>query len=577
MKWSLKTKKTPKNLEELKKILFDNRKIKGQLETFFNPINPMDITLKEVDLDEKQLKEIIKRIKQAKNNKEYIVIFGDYDADGICASAILWQTLFEMGCDVKPFIPHRQNHGYGVSIKAIDTIMADKKPDLIITVDNGIVANEPVDYIKKLGIDVIITDHHQPEIEEDKNVFPNADFVFHSTKLCGATVAWMLSREIVKAENKVAKDDDQKIVSKDLPEKMLDLCAIATIADQVKLFGANRSFAKFGLEAIKKTQRIGLKLLLEKTVKDIDSITSDTIGFVLAPRINAMGRMSEGIVALRFLCTKNRTQAESLLNVLMETNEERKSLTYELLRFAEEQIQDIKSEHVLITHSDHYHEGILGLIAGAMLEKHSKPSIAISMGKDFAKASVRSVPGVNIVEFLREIRDDLLEVGGHPMAAGFGFDPKKLEVIKERLFKLAKEKIAKKKLVKQIESECVMPFELVDHEMVDLINTFEPFGQANRKPLFEIRNVEVLDFASMGKDGAHLRVMLGGGENDGDEASSSMSGDNSIKAIGWRMGKLSDELNIGDKVNLVGSLEFNVWNGRKSLQMILKDVVGVES
>ncbi|MBU0974898.1 single-stranded-DNA-specific exonuclease RecJ [Patescibacteria group bacterium] len=565
MKWSLKTKKTPKNSEELKKILFDNRKIEGSLESFFNPTNPMEITLKEVNLDEKQLKLIIKRIRQAKKKKEYIVIFGDYDADGVCASAILWQTLFDMGCNVKPFIPHRKEHGYGVSVKAIDVIIASKKPDLIITVDNGIVAHESVQYLKSLGVDVIVTDHHQPEVEKGKFIFPKADFIFYSTKLCGATVAWMLARELIRVENE--KAGSSQVVDKNLPKTFLDLCGIATIADQVQLFGANRSFAKYGIEAVKKTKRIGLRLLLEKTVRDLEGINSDTIGFVIGPRINAMGRMADGIIALRFLCTKNRAQAEKLLHVLIETNEQRKSLTYELVAHAEKQIEFIKDEHILIVYSDHYNEGILGLIAGAILERHSKPAIAISMGEDFAKASARSVPGVNIVEFLREIRDDLLEVGGHPLAAGFGFEPSKLEVIKSRLFELAREEISKDLLIKQIESECVLPFELAGDETVEIINSFEPFGQGNSGPMFEMRDVEVSEIASMGKEGAHLRVMLGGSNSKNSKDGSS------IKAIGWRMGKLSEELNPGDKINIVGSLEFNFWNGRRSLQIILKDVV----
>ncbi len=556
MKWSLKSNKTPKNIKELKKIIFDNRKIEENEKTFFNPTHPLKITLEEVGIDETQLKLILKRIKKAQKNKEYIVIFGDYDADGVCATAILWQTLFKMGCDVKPFIPHRKKHGYGVSIKAIDAIVAERKPDLIITVDNGIVAHEPVDYLKNLGVDIIITDHHQPENESGKDVFPKADFILHSAKLCGATVSWMLAREINASE-------DMENLSSD----SLDLCGIATIADQVKLYGANRSFAKFGIEAVKKTKRIGLKLLIDKTIKDIDSIDSDTVGFAIAPRINAMGRMSDGIIALRFLCTKSKKQAEELVSVLIETNDDRKSLTYELLNHAEKQIEAIREEHILITHSDHYHEGILGLIAGAILERHSKPAIAISIGKNFAKASVRSVPGVNIVEFLREIRDDLLEVGGHPMAAGFGFEPSKLEKIKARLFKLARETISKDKLIKQIKSECVLPFELLEEDTVELIQSFEPFGQGNRRPLFEIKDIAVKEISSMGKDGFHLRMLL----NNSSEAESNQQ-QKTIKAIGWRMGNFKNEFNQGDKVSVVGSLEFNVWNGKKSLQMILKDI-----
>jgi len=389
----------------------------------------------------------------------------------------------------------------------------------------------------------------------------------HTSKLCGATVSWMLAREIEATDNSKKK----------LATESLDLCGLATIADQVKLLGANRSFAKFGIEAMRKTKRVGLKLLFDKTIKDIAAINSDTVGYAIAPRINAMGRMGDGIVALRFLCTKSKSQAEKLVDILIETNDERKSLTYELLNHAEKQIELIKEENILIVHSELYHEGILGLIAGAMLEKHSKPSIAISMGKKFAKASVRSVPGVNIVEFLRTIRDDLIEVGGHPMAAGFGFDPNKLEKIKTRLFALAKKEISVEMLVKEIESECILPPELFNDMTAELVESFEPFGQGNRRPLFEFRDLEIIEIVSMGNEGGHLRISLrslGDGEsgNGDSKGGSSNARLKSIKAIGWRMGSLVDEYEPGDKVSVIGSLEFNDWNGRKYLQLILKDI-----
>ncbi len=549
MKWSLKSTKIPKDEKDLKKILFDNRNIKQTESSFFNPTHPLEISLKEAGIDEKILKKVIKRIQLAKKNKEYIVIFGDYDADGVCATAILWQLLFDLGCDVKPFIPHRKKHGYGVSIKAVDSIIEEKKPDLIITVDNGIVAHEPVNYIKSKGIDIIITDHHAPETADGKLIFPNADFILHSSKLCGATLSWMLTRELELVEKSETK----------LSASSLDLCGIATIADQVKLFEINRSFAKFGIEAIKKTNRAGLKFLLKETVKDIDSLDSDTVGFVISPRINAMGRMADGTDALRFLCTKNEKQAKNLAKVLIETNEQRKTLTYELLADAEKQIELISQEKIIIVHSQNYHEGILGLIAGAILEKYSKPAIAISIGTNFAKASVRSVAGVNIVEFLRQIRDDLLEVGGHPMAAGFGFEPSKLEQIKLRLFNLAKEQILDDKLVQQIEPECILPVGLAKLETVDLVQMFEPFGQGNKRPIFQLQNLKIIDIKTMGSENTHLIINLG---NDG----------NNFKAIGWKMGKYAAKFKVGDEISVVGSLEFNNWNGRQYLQMILKDL-----
>jgi len=542
MKLKYRSDDIPKSLGELEDILLKNRGIKDKA-SFLKLVNPMDISLSDVDLDEEQLKGVLARLQKAKDDNEYIVIFGDYDADGISASAILWQALFKLGFNVKPFIPHRTKHGYGVSVKAIDEIVKDKKPDLVITVDNGIVAHEPIKYLKNLGIDVIITDHHQPEQEEGKNIYPSADYVFHSTKLCGATVAWMLVREL----------------DKEMAEESLDLCALATVADQVPLVGASRSFVKFGIEAMKKTSRVGLRVLLEKIVKDIDGLNTDTIGYIIAPRINAVGRLSEGVVALRLLCTTSRSQASRLVEEVIQTNEKRKSLTYELVKQAENLVQEQLDENIIIVASKEYHEGILGLIAGSLLQKYAKPVIAIKIDDEIGKASVRSVQGVNIVEFLRKIKDDLLTVGGHPLAGGFSFEIEKLEEIKKKLFAMAKEDFAEELLVKEVAVECVLPASLISEEAIELIESLKPFGQQNPKPVFEIRNVEIQDISSMGKNGDHLRAMLG-------------SKDHSLKTIGWRMGKLANEYEIDDKVSVVGSLGFNVWNGRRSIQMILEDI-----
>ncbi len=543
MKLKYKAKTIPKSLGELQDILLKNRGIEDK-DSFFTVTSPFELSLSEVELDREQLDGVLLRLKKAKENNEYIVIFGDYDADGISASAILWQALFKLGFNVKPFIPHRTKHGYGVSIKAIKEVIEDKKPDLVITVDNGIVAHEPIKYLRDLGIDVVVTDHHHPEKKDDNLIYPPANYIFHSTKLCGATVAWMLVREL-----------DQEMA-----RQSLDLCALATVADQVPLVGANRSFVIAGIEAIKTTQRLGLKKLLEKTVKDIDGINTDTIGYIIAPRINAVGRLGEGVVALRLLCTESNSQATRLVDEVIKVNEQRKTLTYELLKQAEETVMEQKDENIIITASEEYHEGILGLIAGSLLQKYAKPVIAIKLAKKEAKASVRSVAGINIVEFLRQIKDDFLTIGGHPLAGGFSFEVVKFAEVKHKLFALAQEQFSEDLLVKELAVECVLPLSLINEEVVEMIESFKPFGQQNPKPIFEVRNVSIQEVSSMGKNGEHLRIMVG-------------NKDHYLKAIGWRMGKLSKQLELDDKVTVVGTLGFNVWNNRKSIQMILEEII----
>ena len=545
MHWNILESTIPRNLKELKEILIKNRDLIGN-KLFFSPKKPQDIVIKNVGIDKSQLKQAVKRIFQAIKNKDKVVIFGDYDADGVCATAILWQALNDLGCEVMPFIPLREKHGYGLSNKALDDLLAKNKPDLIITVDNGIVAHEPAQRVIDAGIDLIITDHHQPE-----GKLPIATAVVHSTKLCGATVAWILAREMMK----VAKKKVDKYWQ-------LDLAAIATIADQVPLQGANRSFAKYGLEALRKSERIGLKALLIQDNQDQKTINSQSVGFGIAPRINAVGRLDHSLDALRLLLTTNKARAEQLAKTLSEINVQRQDMTYEMYGHALAQSDNWKQEHIIIVHSEKYHEGVVGLIAGRLMERFYKPVIAISVGDKIAKASARSVLGVNIVELIREVRDDLLDVGGHPMAAGFGMEANKLEKVIARLQKLAKEKIDKKLLKPSIDVEAVIPFELINEKTINMVAEFAPFGQGNREPILGFKNVEVLQVFTMGADKQHLKVV--GKETDGVTP---------INFLFWRRGSLSEKIVIGEKIDVAGVLEINEWNGKKSVQVRVKDIL----
>ncbi len=544
MHWNIIDSTIPQSPQELREILFKNLKLEDEKE-FFNPKKPIDISLDEVELDQIQVKTAVERILQAKDNQEKIIVFGDYDADGVCASGILWQALHDLGCQAMPFIPHREKHGYGLSDKALDEILAKNKPDLIITVDNGIVAHDPARRVKEAGVDLIITDHHQPEDD-----LPPAVAVVLSTKLCGATVRWILARELLTAAGKKFDESWQ-----------LDLAAIATIADQVPLRGANRSFAKFGLEALRKTNRPGLKALFSQAKLDQTTFTSQSIGFGIAPRINAMGRLDHSLDALRLLLTKNQSKATQLAKILSETNTQRQEMTYEMYGHALSQAENFKEEHLIIVHSNEYHEGVVGLIAGRLMEQFYKPTIAISVGDGIAKASARSVPGVNIVELIREVRDDLLEVGGHPMAAGFGLKEEKLDKVIARLQKLAKEKITKDLLKPGIDVSMILPFSLVNEKTVKAIQDFAPFGQGNREPLLGLKDVEVLKVFTMGADNQHLKI-VGKGKD----------GVTPINFIFWRKGNLAEDIDPGDKIDVAGVLEINEWKNRKNIQMRLKDI-----
>lgn len=555
MLWQYQYNKVPESLEDLERILFSNRDVSDP-SAFVNPPHPRDLSIKSVGFDLSQVKKAIQRLKEAKDKNQNIVIFGDYDADGICATAVLWQTLYDLGFKVMPFIPHREEHGYGLSNRALDNILLDtkkKKPNLIITVDNGIVAYKPAERLKKEDIDLIITDHHTPE----KNLpLPNAVAVVHTTQLCGTSVAWMFAREVMRSYKKTISTDWQ-----------LDLCGLATIADQVPLTGANRSFAKHGLEALRGTKRVGLVAIFRQAGLDQQKITSSTVGFGLAPRINAMGRMSHGLDALRLLCTENNQSAQRLADLLGKTNDERRTITTDFYRDAFAQAKSQEKESLIVIHSTDYHEGVIGLIAGRLTERLAKPSIVMSVGEEIVKASARSLTDINIVELIREVRDDLIEVGGHPMAAGFGLETAKLELVKDKLWSLAREKIDLSKLEPRLSIDTVLPFDFIDLELIKVLDKLRPFGQSNPEPVFALSGVTILEIITMGQEQRHLKLVVT------DKAlAEGESGYKTLQCLFWNKGQFADQLETGQVIDIVGVIEINEWRGRRSVQMRVTDL-----
>jgi single-stranded-DNA-specific exonuclease len=554
MKWQLLHSSIPADLEDLNRILLENRGLtkEADINEFFAPTSPLDISLAEVGIDEKHMRAALERIFRARDLKQDVVIFGDYDADGICSTAILWEALKKVGIIAQPFIPHREKHGYGISLRSLEALFAEsemrihKKPDLIITVDNGIVAHEAFAHLRDVGVDAILTDHHQPE----SIGVPPALAVIHTTKVCGSGVAWFLARSL----------------SREAAVASLDLTAIATIADQMPLLGINRSFVCYGLDALRETQRVGLQLLCAKANIDQHLITANSINFGIGPRINAMGRLKHGMDALRLICTKSMTRAESLVQELDQTNNNRQELTAAMLEDALTRASEWADERLIVVASPDYHEGVIGLIAGKLMETYSKPAIVISLGETVAKASARSINGVNIIELIRLVKDDLLEAGGHPMAAGFGLLSEKVPVVKKRLLLLAKERINITALEQNIDVECVLSPELISLETTDVILQFTPFGQRNREPVFGFRNMKVVNATRMGKEEKHLRlgVML--------DATDASAHTQIFSAVGWGLGELESQLPPNATIHLAATIEINEWKGKQKIQLMVKDV-----
>lgn len=538
---NLKIQDLGKDKNSLIKILLENRgvKTKKDVDEFLNPALSQ-ITTKSLKLSQKQIDKSVIRIKKAIKNKERIIIFGDYDVDGICGAAILWETLNFLKADVMPYIPSRFDEGYGLSKEGIDNLLEKGKIDLIITVDNGIVANSAVDYAQRKGIDVIITDHHV----RNKRL-PNAFSIIHTTLLCGAGVAYVFSKQILK--QKISEEDDH-----------LSLVSLATIADLVPLIGANRTFVKYGLIALRKTERPGLLALMDKSKIKREDLGVYEIGHVIAPRLNAMGRLSSAMDSLRLVCTTNKKRAEDLSFVLSKTNFERQQLTVEILESAKEKVRKKELKNLIFIADKSYQQGIIGLVAGRLVEEYYLPSIVISKGEKFSKASARSVKGFNIIEFLRTASDLLVDVGGHPMAAGFTVETEKLDLLEKKLFENAAKLIKKEHLEQVLRIDLELPVEFINLEVYKTIQQLSPFGMANPEPTFLTKNLKIENIRLVGNDGKHLKLKLS-------------KNSNYLDAIAFGIGN-NHGFKIGDSIDTVYSLDENAWNGNKNLQLKIKDV-----
>lgn len=535
MKWEVlhDTKKALTDADEIIKLLLKNRglKTKKDIQDFLEPPNPKDISIKQLGIKIETVKKIISRLKKAKEKKERIVIFGDYDADGVCATAILWETLFKKGYDALPYIPDRFEEGYGFKANTFENPkFSSLKPNLIITVDNGIVAYEGIKKAKKLGIDVIVVDHHT--LGDKKN---EAFAVFHSTAVCGSALAWFLSRELGVNDG-------------------LDLVALGTVADQMTLLGINRSLVKYGLLELNKTKRIGLRALIKSA--NILNVGVYEIGYILAPRINAMGRLSHALDSLRLICTRDIKKANDLARVLSETNLERQKVVDDAISRALIQSKEQELDTIIVL-SGQYHEGIIGLASGKITEKFYRPSIVISEGVEISKASARSIAGFNIIEAIKKT-GIILEGGGHPMAAGFSIETSRILEFSKKINEISKKLLTEELLQKKLKIDMDLDFKFITQKLVDDLKKFEPYGQGNYPALFTTKSVKISNSKPVGTEGKHLKLKI-------------TQGDKTFDAI-WFNQNPNISISKSTAVNIAYSIEENQWNNIKSIQLKIKDI-----
>ena len=491
----------------------------------------------------------VNRILKAIDNNEKIIIYGDYDADGITSITVLKSFLEERGLEVDSYIPNRLDEGYGLNKEAIKKIFDDGHR-LMITVDCGISGIDEVDYANSLGMEVLITDHHEPA-----QTLPNAlavvdakrkDNEYPFNQLAGVGVVFKLIQAIAI---KLNLDEKEYL-------KYLDIVCIGTISDIVPLVDENRVIAKLGLKLVNQTRNIGLKALLE--VVGFKSIDSGTISFGVAPRINACGRMGHEQIALDLFLAKDYETAKKLAIKLNEYNTERQSIEKRIFDEAKEKIENEENNNAcIIVGGEGWHHGIIGIVASKVTDMYFKPSILICFEKDIGKGSGRSIPGFDLHEALMNCSAELEKFGGHAMAVGVTVAKDKFNEFKTKLEEYAK-KCDIDKIVPIINIDSEIQIKNIDIDSVKSLKTLEPFGEANKTPLFLFKNLKINSIRAL-SEGKHLKLTL--------------KEDNlMIDAIGLNMGELSEKYLLDDKVDIVGSLEINSFNGNDSIQIVMKDL-----
>ncbi|MBI3379613.1 single-stranded-DNA-specific exonuclease RecJ [Candidatus Gottesmanbacteria bacterium] len=545
---------------EIIDILLKNRGIntEKEKEEFLNP-KLSDLTLENIHLQRKDLDKAVKRIEKAIQNKESIIVYTDYDVDGVCSGTIMWEALNDLKAKVMPYVPHRIEEGYGLSEKGIDKIHKEEKAKLIITVDHGVTAWEKVEYARRLGIDVIIIDHHSLPSK-----LPKSSALIHTTSLCATGVAWFFANYLMQ------KFNPQKSIEN--KTQNLDLVALATIADLIPLIGINRILVKYGLDEMNKTKRLGLKALVNTSRVKLGEIGVYEVGHMLAPRINAAGRLTHALDSLRLLCTRDKYRAETIADGLSQTNRERQLILEETILHAREQINkhnDGTIPKLIFLANESYNQGVIGLVAGKLVDEFYRPSIVISKGSKYSKASARSIGGFNIVEAIRSCSDLLVDVGGHPMAAGFTVETSKLVLLEKRLLKLAEKELNNSNLERILKIDCEINLENTNDNLYKAIKSFEPFGAGNPSPTFVSNNVKVAKMRLIGKDKNHLKITLQPNNRYNQY----------IDAIGFGMGSFFEDYVIDQLIDIVYTIDEDKWNlNRKwsnlhsSLQLKLKDV-----
>ncbi|OHA57632.1 MAG: single-stranded-DNA-specific exonuclease RecJ [Candidatus Veblenbacteria bacterium RIFOXYD1_FULL_43_11] len=508
----------------------------------------------------KDMKRAVERIYEAIGGNQTIGVFGDYDADGVTAAVIITSTLKKLGAKVEVYLPHREREGYGLNEEAI-RYLKDRGVSLLITCDCGVANPSQVSLANSLGLTVIVTDHHQAQAE-----LPAAFAILHPGLagesypfkfLSGGGVAFKLVQGLLRYEGCHLSQTEREIQEKWL----LDLVAISTVADMVKLTGENRTLVKYGLTVLRKTRRLGLKKLIEVAGLNFDDLDTYAIGFQIAPRINAAGRMDHANAAYALLMSENSTEAEELARSINLTNSQRQAITDVMFKEACEQIGKINIKTFFIqAYKPEWSLGLVGLVAGKLVQQYNRPALVMcQVGDKIAGSGRAGVGGFDLANALTTCSEYLVSFGGHKEAAGFSLSIDQLENFLSKFAKLAKAHLSGQDLTAKLAVDAVFTLDKIDWHIAEQVELLEPFGQGNHGARFASYGVLIANTQPVGSAGQHLRLEL--------------SFESSHQRFIWfNSAESSKQFSIGDKVDVVYEVGVNEWNNTRQLELKVVDI-----
>ena len=492
-----------------------------------------------------------------------IRVIGDYDIDGINATYILLESLRVLGAEVDIDIPDRMKDGYGLNKNLIDRAY-EENVDTIITCDNGIAASEEIAYGKRLGMTIVVTDHHEVPYEEfdgekhyilpqaDAVIDPKrADCIYPFKELCGAAVAYKVVEALFETLGRDVEDVDY----------LMENVAIATVGDVMDLVGENRIFVKQGLEMLKCTQNLGLKALIECTKVNVEQLSAYHIGFVIGPCLNASGRLDTAKRALELLCAKDKKEADILAGDLKALNDNRKDMTAIAVEEAIRQVEetDLKQDQVLVIYLPDCHESLAGIVAGRIRERYYKPTFILTNAEDGIKGSGRSIETYHMYEGLNQCKQLLTKFGGHKLAAGLSLEQRNLEELRRTLNRNAQ--LTEDDLTSKISIDMQMPFQYITEELVEQLELLAPFGKGNTKPIFVEKDLEILSSQVFGKNQNVLKMRVR--DRDGQMLDAIYFGDTATFLAYYEERK-------GEKAAFTYYPTINEYQGRRNLQIIVQ-------